>query len=120
MSPATPIPPNAKDFAAARSRAAEFSGRAASRDRTLHQNDACEERKSGCFHNASGLTRKKKPREGVVPNTLKSFWNGAVDFIDWLNGFGHRHRDTPKERAAITARVQSSAVTPEDESRGSL
>jgi hypothetical protein len=29
---------------------------------------------------------RDKPRQGVVANTLKLFRNGAVGFIDWLDG----------------------------------
>ena len=32
-----------------------------------------------------GLTRRNKPRQGVVANTLKLHRNGAVGFIDWLD-----------------------------------
>jgi hypothetical protein len=28
-----------------------------------------------------------KPQQGAVANTLNSFRNGAVGFIDWLDGF---------------------------------
>jgi hypothetical protein len=31
--------------------------------------------------------KRDKPRQGVVANTLNLFRNGAVGFIDWLDGF---------------------------------
>jgi hypothetical protein len=33
----------------------------------------------------AGSARNDKPRQGVVANTLDSYRNGAVGFIDWLD-----------------------------------
>jgi hypothetical protein len=34
------------------------------------------------------MSQRDKPRQGVVANTLSAFRNGAVGFIDWLDGLG--------------------------------
>ena len=51
--------------------------------------------------------------EGVVANTLNTFRNGAVGFIDWLDAFIRTHRSTESGKIIVPS-LSNPKVTPDE------